>query len=117
MVEALPAHRTQEAFAHGIQNGSARRELHLARRAIGYGGEPLPEVFSVVSNEVRRAKAERRGFAKLLGEPSVSGMAGRVWEGTFLFASDLPSAGQASRRSVPCSGPGEECTPPTPEGQ
>ena len=53
VVEALSAHRTQEAFADGTQIGRTRRDPHnFDARPLGHGGEPLPELVIVVSDEV-----------------------------------------------------------------
>ena len=45
VIEALPAYRTQEAFADGVQIGSARRDPHhLDPSARSHGGELLAEL-------------------------------------------------------------------------
>jgi len=51
LVEALSAHRTEEAFADGVQIGRARRELHnLDLSTLGHGGEASSEFVIVVSD-------------------------------------------------------------------
>lgn len=76
-VEVLPAHRTEEAFADGIQIGRARRYLHnLDLSALGYGSKPLAELLVVVLNQVPRPSVVRCSLRRLLGASSVSGTAG-----------------------------------------
>ena len=79
MVETLPAHRTQEAFADGVQIRRARRDFHnLDPSALDHGGESFPELVIVVSNEVRPSIAVRCGLPQLLRDPSLAGAASHI---------------------------------------
>ena len=89
VIEAFSSHRTQEAFADGIEIGRARRDLHdLDRGAFGHCGEPLPELVIVASDEQFRSVTIGYGLADLLGRPSVGGTAGHIEVNSFPRALD-----------------------------
>ena len=89
VVEALSAHRIKKAFADGVQIWGARRDLHnLDLSALGHGGEPLPELVIVVSDEVLRSVTVRRGLPELLGRPGVGRAADHIEMNDFPRAVD-----------------------------
>ena len=67
VVQALPTHRSEEAFADGVQIGRAWRDLHdIDARPLGHGVESSSELVIVVSDEVRRSVTVWRGLPELL---------------------------------------------------
>ena len=79
VVQALPTHRSEEAFADGVQIGRAWRDLHdIDARPLGHGVKSSSELVIVVSDEVLRSVTGRRGLPELLGRPSVGRAAGHI---------------------------------------
>ena len=63
VVQALPTHRSEEAFADGVQIGRAWRDLHdIDARPLGHRVESSPKLVIVVSDELRRSVTEWRGL-------------------------------------------------------
>ena len=75
LIEALSAHASRKALAHGIRSRrSHRRFENSCSHRIGCSVELLPVLVVSIADDEARADAEGRGVSQLLGHQSRGGL-------------------------------------------
>ncbi len=76
LIEALSAHASQKALAHGIRSRRSHGRLdNSCSHSAGSSVEFLPVLVVAIADDEPRADAEGRGVSQLLGHPSRGGLA------------------------------------------